>query len=166
MTVTSRELFEKAIAVVLAHEGGVLTDHPNDRGGLTKFGISHRWHPDIDVAALTRREAIEIYWHSYWVGRNYELLPDPVATKVFDLAVNLGHQPAVVCLQHALRACGLPVTIDGALGPQTSRAAFRASPAALMAALRSEAAGAYRVRVARDSRQAAFLNGWLNRAYS
>ena len=37
---------------------------------------------------------------------------------------------------------------------------------ALMAALRSEAAGEYRVRVARDGSQAAFRDGWLNRAYA
>lgn len=162
----SRELFDRAIEVVLAHEGEALTDHPDDRGGLTKYGISQRWNPEINVRELTRAQAIELYWQRYWQGQRYELLPEPVAIKLFDLAVNLGHQPAVVCLQQALQACGQRVTIDGALGPQTSRAAFRASPAALMAALRSEAAGAYRVRVARDSRQAAFLNGWLNRAYS
>jgi len=164
--VTSRELFDRAIDVVLMHEGQILTDHPDDRGGPTKFGISQRWNPDVNVRELTRDQAIEIYWERYWLGRGYERLPEPVAIKVFDLAVNLGDQTAVTCLQRALRACGIRVKIDGRLGPETCGAAGRADAAVLIAALRSEAAGEYRIRVARDAGQATFRDGWLNRAYS
>lgn len=163
---TSRELFDRAIEVVLAHEGEVLTDHPNDRGGPTKFGISQRWNPEVNVRELTREQAIEIYWQRYWLGRGYEQLPEPIVIKVFDLAVNLGDQTAVICLQRALRACGLRVKVDGLLGPETCGAAGRADAVALMAALRSEAAGEYRLRVARDAGQTAFRDGWLNRAYT
>jgi len=166
MTVTSRQLFERAIEVVLAHEGETFTDNPNDRGGPTKFGISQRWNPDVDVRELTRAQAIEIYWERYWRGRGYERLPEAVAIKVYDLAVNLGEQTAIRCLQRALRACGLRVKIDGRLGPETCGAAGRAEVAALMAALRSEAAGEYRLRVARDAGQGVFRDGWINRAYS
>jgi len=35
-----------------------------------------------------------------------------------------------------------------------------------MAALRSEAAGEYRVLAAKNQDQVVFLNGWLNRAYA
>jgi lysozyme family protein len=163
---TSRELFDRAIEVVLAHEGETYTNHPNDRGGSTKFGISQRWNPGVNVRELTRAQAIEIYWERYWEGRRYEQLPERVAIKVFDLAVNLGEQTAVSCLQRALRACGTRVTVDGRLGPETCGAAVEADEAALMASLRSEAAGEYRVRVARRADQAAFQGGWLNRAYS
>jgi len=164
--VTNRELFDKAIEVVLEHEGEVLTDHPNDRGGPTKFGISQRWNPDVNVRELTREQAIEIYWQRYWLGRGYERLPEPVAIKIFDVVVNLGEKTAITCLQRALRACGTWVKVDGLLGPETCGAAGRADGAALMAALRSEVAGEYRLRVARDCDQAAFRDGWLNRAYS
>ena len=163
---TGRELFDRAIEVVLEHEGGAYTDHPNDRGGATKFGISQRFNPDINVRELTRAQAIEIYWERYWRGRGYERLPDSVAIKVFDLAVNLGDRTAVRCLQRALRACGVRVKIDGLLGPQTCGAARGAEVATLVAALRSEAAGEYRLRVARDEGQAVFRDGWLNRAYA
>jgi len=44
-------------------------------------------------------------------------------------------------------------------------AALDCAPAALMAALRSEAAGYYRALAARDGRNDEFLRGWLNRAY-
>jgi len=163
---TSRELFDRAIEVVLKHEGETYTDHPNDRGGATKFGISQRWNPDVNVRELTRAQAIEIYWECYWQGRGYERLPEPVAIKVFDLAVNLGERTAVRCLQRALRACGIRVRIDGLLGPQTCGAARGAEVATLVAALRSEAAGEYRHRVARAEGQGVFRDGWLNRAYA
>lgn len=119
MSVTSRELFDRAIEVVLTHEGETFTDNPVDKGGPTKFGIAQRWNPDVDVRALTREQAIEIYWERYWKGRGYEELRERIAIKVFDLAVNLGEKTAVSCLQRALRACGIPVKIDGRLGPET-----------------------------------------------
>jgi lysozyme family protein len=163
---TSRELFEKAIEVVLEHEGGEFTDDPRDKGGATKFGIAQRWNPDVDVKSLTRSQAIVIYWDRYWKGRRYEELPEQVAIKVFDLAVNLGHKTAVSCLQRALFACGMQVGIDGRLGPQTIGAVRLTGQRELLASLRSEAAGEYRIRVKNDATQAAFENGWLARAYS
>jgi len=124
------------------------------------------WNPGVNVRDLDRAQAIEIYWERYWRGRRYEQLPDPVAIKVFDLAVNLGEQTVIFCLQRALRACGIRVKIDGRLGPETWRAAHRAEEAVLLAALRSEAAGEYRLRVARDAGQMTFRDGWLNRTYT
>ena len=164
--VTSRELFDRAIEIVLAHEGETYTENPNDRGGPTKFGIAQCWNPGVNIEELTREQAIEIYWKRYWMGHGYEQLPEPVAIKVFDLAVNLGEQTVTICLQRALRACGIRVKIDGLLGPETCEATGRADGASLMAALRSEAAGEYRLRVARDAGQSAFRDGWLNRAYA
>lgn len=162
----SRELFDRAIEVVLEHEGETYTDYPNDRGGPTKFGIAQRWNPDVNIKDLTRAQAIEIYWERYWQGRRYEHLPDSIAIKTFDLAVNLGHKTAVRCLQRALQACGLRVVIDGVLGTETCGAAQQSDQKALMASLRSEAAGEYRLRVARSADQIVFQGGWLNRAYA
>lgn len=160
----SRELFNLAVHVVLGHEGGESV-HPDDRGGPTKFGIAQRWHPDVDVRSLTRERAIEIYWERYWQGRGYERLPEAVAIKVFDLAVNVGRLLAGICLQRALRACGARVVEDGVIGPKTAAAAANVDPAALLAAVRSEAAGEYR-RMASITGQRVFEAGWLNRAYS
>jgi lysozyme family protein len=125
-----------------------------------------RWNPDVNVRELTRVQAIEIYWERYWQGRGYERLPDAIAIKVLDLAVNFGEQTVVLCLQRALRACGIRVKVDGLLGPETCAGAAAADQAVLMAALRSEAAGEYRIRLERDGGQVAFGSGWMNRAYS
>lgn len=162
---SSRETFDKAVEVVLAHEGGFV-DHPADGGGATNYGISSTYNPGVDVASLTREDAIEIYFEKYWSGNGYELLPERLAIKVFDLAVNMGRNAAVTCLQRALRATGTMVAIDGVLGPETAGAAALLCELAILAALRSEAAGEYRVKLVRDPTQAPFAAGWIARAYA
>ena len=161
--------FERAIAHLLADEGGY-ANNPVDPGGETKFGISKREYPKLDIAALTPTAAAAIYYRDWWQRYRYDELPGPIAVKLFDLAVNIGPDPATRCLQRALRACGRRVTEDGALGDVTITAVRAANQLALLAALRAEAAGYYRVLAAleRDRRAGGnqeFLKGWLNRAY-
>ena len=97
--------FERAIARLLGDEGGYV-DNPADPGGETKFGITKREYPDLDIEALTRDEAIAIYYRDWWQRYRYSELPGPIAAKTFDLAVNIGPDHAVRCVQRALRACG------------------------------------------------------------
>jgi lysozyme family protein len=132
--------FLSAVERVLANEGGY-SSNPADPGGETRFGISARSNPDVDIAALTRDAAIEIYWREWWLRFGFAQLPDAIGAKTFDLAVNIGAAQAIECLRRALRACGSPVTEDGTLGPATILAARRANPMAMMSAMRSEAAG-------------------------
>ena len=161
--------FTRAIARLLGHEGSYV-DNPADPGGETKFGITRREYPDLDIAALTRTDAVAIYFRDWWQRYRYSELPGPIATKVFDLAVNIGPDHAVRCLQRALRACGRRVLEDGVLGRATTTAVVAANQLAMLAALRAEAAGYYRARAALERGKRAdgdqeFLNGWLNRAY-
>jgi lysozyme family protein len=158
-----------AVDRVLLNEGGY-SSNPADPGGATNFGISARQHPGLDIAALTRDAAIKIYWREWWLKFGFARLPAVAAAKTFDLAVNIGPAHAIECLQRALRACGHRVSEDGSLGAETTLASARADAAALISALRSEAASYYRVTAAltRGPRQNAdreFLTGWLNRAY-
>jgi lysozyme family protein len=161
--------FARAIARLLGDEGGYV-DNPTDPGGETKFGITKREYPDLDIAALTRAEAVAIYHRDWWKRYRYGEVPGPIGAKLFDLAVNIGPDHAVKCLQRALRACGRRVTEDGALGRVTIAAAAAANQLAMLAALRSEAAGYYRALAALERGRRAggdqqFLDGWLNRAY-
>jgi lysozyme family protein len=161
--------FARAIARLLGDEGG-LVDTPADPGGETKFGISKREYPDLDIAALTRADAVVIYFRDWWQRYRYSELPGPIAAKLFDLAVNIGPDHAVRCLQRALRACGRRVVEDGALGRATTTAVGAANQLAMLAALRAEAAGYYRALAALERGRRAggdreFLDGWLNRAY-
>jgi lysozyme family protein len=158
-----------AVDRVLLNEGGY-SSNPADPGGATNFGISARQYPGLDIAALTRDAAVKIYWREWWLKFGFARLPAAAAAKTFDLAVNIGPAHAIECLQRALRACGHRVSEDGALGAETTLASARADAAALISALRSEAASYYRVTaaLARGPRQNAdqeFLKGWLNRAY-
>lgn len=162
---TSREKFDQAIPVILEHEGG-FSDHPDDHGGATNYGISSRAFPDVDVVNLTRDDAIELYWTEIWTPGHYDLLPVEIAVKTFDLGVNMGRHQAVCCLQRALRSCGSSVTVDGLIGPETAGVCNWTCHFTVLAALRSEAAGQYRVILARDPAQLPFTVGWLNRAYS
>jgi len=157
--------FLTAVDRVLANEGGY-SSNPADPGGATKFGIAARAHPGLDIAALTREAAVEIYWREWWLRFGFARLPAAVSAKTFDLAVNIGASHAIECLQRALRACGLPAAEDGVLGPATAGDAARADPAALLAGLRSEAAGYYRVLAALTPADREFLKGWLTRAYA
>jgi lysozyme family protein len=80
---------EKALEFTLKWEGGY-SDNPNDPGGETKFGISKRAHPDIDIKNLTLDEAREIYRAEYWEASGCDSLDEPMDMVVFDAAVNLG----------------------------------------------------------------------------
>jgi len=157
--------FLAAVERVLAVEGGY-SSNPADPGGATNFGISARSNPGVNIATLTRDAAVKIYWTEWWLRFGFAQLPDAIAAKTFDLAVNMGAANAIECLQRALRACGSAVTEDGALGPATALASRRADPAALMAALRSELAAHYRMVASKHNGGADFLKGWLNRAYA
>jgi lysozyme family protein len=162
-------LFTRAVARVLANEDHRLRPAGDPRGP-TKFGISHRDYPGLDLAILKRDGAIAIYFRDFWKAGRYGDLPPAIAIKLFDLSVNLGAADATRCLQRALRACGSTVREDAAIGNGTVAAAKRVRGGALLAALRSEAAGHYRSAgeriVAWDASCTVIaLDGWLSRAY-
>lgn len=159
--------FLHAVEGVLQDEGGHVWN-PDDPGGETKFGISKREYPNLDIANLSRDQAIAIYWRDWWQRYGFDRLHDAaVAAKVFNLAVNIGPGPAIRCLQRALRAFDLILVEDGILGRNTTGAANFLSPAeALLIGLKCEAAGYYRQLAAeRGAAGQEFLDGWLNRAY-
>jgi lysozyme family protein len=109
--------FNFAFAKVVSVEGGYVDDK-NDPGGATKFGISQRSYPDVDIKNLTLDQAKEIYRADYWNPVHGDELPDPLSHFVFDAAVNQGVSHAIYMLQTALK-----VTTDGKIGEKTIAAA-------------------------------------------
>lgn len=81
--------FARALGWVLKEEGGY-ANNPNDRGGETNFGISKGAYPDLDIKALTIRDAIAIYRRDYWLPSGASTLPWPSCLAVFDGAVQHG----------------------------------------------------------------------------
>lgn len=174
--------FERALAQVLAHEGGFVDD-PADSGGATNWGISLRLLRELpqgdldgngkidsqDIRCLTREQAGEFYRIHWWERYGYQDFPEAIGIKVFDLAVNMGPRPAHRLLQRAVRACGEQVVEDGILGPQSRQACARVTSITtevLLAALRSEAAGYYRALCIQHPHLSRFRRGWLRRAYA
>lgn len=109
--------FNTAFDRLIGHEGGYVND-PRDPGGETKFGISKRSYPDVDIKRLTRDDAKGIYQRDFWRRVHADTLPDGVAFQVFDFAVNSGIETAVRYFQRAL-----DVADDGFFGPVSQTAA-------------------------------------------
>lgn len=85
--------FPQAFAIVVSEEGSYVND-PLDPGGETKFGISKRAYPHLDIAQLTLDQARAIYLRDYWERSGCDGMSWERALCAFDCAVNQG--------QHAL----------------------------------------------------------------
>ena len=119
--------FPDCIAHVLAAEGGLVND-PQDPGGVTKFGISQRSYPALDIRALSLDDAKAIYQRDYWTPIQGEALPAGLDLLVLDHAVNAGPARAVRLLQGLV---GVPE--DGSMGPVTLAGVAIADPQDLIA---------------------------------
>lgn len=167
--------FADALPFLLSHEGGFVDD-PTDRGGATKYGITQSaldsfrlQNPDLDmprsVADLTEDEAVVIYHADYWMFDDFD--SQKVATKVLDLAANMGLRRGIKILQEAVGAAGGPeLVFDGLLGPKTVQAVNACDEAKLLYELCELAAERYKQIAVNDPSQLKFLKGWLSRAES
>lgn len=66
-----------------------------DTGGVTKYGVSQKWNPDIDVMNLSKDEAKKIMKERYWDKANVDMFPDNMKLLVFDAAVNQNPETAL-----------------------------------------------------------------------
>jgi lysozyme family protein len=73
-------------------EGGYV-NHPNDPGGETKFGITKRSYPHLNIRDITIQDAIRIYYEDYWKDE-WNKLGFGLAACMLDTAVNMGHKRA------------------------------------------------------------------------
>jgi lysozyme family protein len=151
--------FEVAFEWMIPHEDfgvtGKVTQEPG--GGIAKYGINSKAYPHVDVRNLTEEQAKAIYladfWNHFLVG---EFLSQQVASKVFDMLVNLGHT-AVKLLQEAV---GAPV--DGGMGSLTLSLANKVASSILIPQLCQRQAEHYRERAEKDPNYP--LQGLLGRA--
>ena len=151
--------FEKSFIYILSDEGGFVND-PRDRGGMTKYGISKKRFPNIDIESLTRTDAEGLYREHYWDNTMFKDIDNQdIANKLFGLSINMGYAGAAV--QRALRAAnGVLLKEDNVIGSKTIAAINACDPVGLLAALKSEAAGIYR-----SFKDKYHEKGWLNRVY-
>ncbi len=179
---------EIALPTVFLHEGRYV-DRKSDPGGATNYGISLRFlvttgdldhdgwidgdinqdgKVDIeDIKAMAEKDAAKLYNQYFWRPNNYdEITAESIATKIFDLAINIGSRAANKCAQRAVRACKgkLLIEDDGIIGAKSIEAINSINHIILLPAIRSEAAGYYRQIKYKGSSD--YIKGWLNRAYA
>lgn len=160
---------------ILRREGGFV-NHPADRGGPTKFGVTQKtlsaWLGRAatvdDVRGLDEAAAREIYERNYYRAPRLDTLPEPIQPFVFDCSINHGPRRALMFVQGVVNEAGFgPVDVDGTLGPQTRQAAETAAAEMgpyFLNALVEERKAFYARLIAGDSSQAVFERGWMARA--
>lgn len=154
--------FEICVAFVLKWEteynadGSVKVERdPRDPGGVTKFGIDQRDHPNVDVAHLTVAAAKEIYRAEEWTRCHCANVKLGWDMALFDSAVNIGAARAVKLAQQAVG-----VIVDGVIGPKTIGAINNAALDVLGDYL--DLRESY-YRALPGNLRSVYLQGWLNR---
>lgn len=145
--------FDRAFQVTIGHEGGYV-NHPHDPGGETKYGITKRTYPSLNIRDLTLDQAKEIYKRDFWDPIRGDELPYLIALNLFDAAVNHGRGTSIRMMQRAAE-----VADDGYIGPITMGAWTEAHPLSLVARFNGERLEYY----TKLSRWKTFGKGWARR---
>lgn len=171
---------DQLIDDVIAREGGY-SNHPADRGGPTRWGITQavaRKHGFAgDMRVFPRDEAAAIYRRIYWHRPRFDAVAKrapALAAELFDTGVNMGPAVGIRFLQRALNALNRnardypDMTVDGSIGPVTLAAldAFldlrdTAGEAVLLKAIEAQQGERYLALAERRPANEAFLYGWL-----
>lgn len=123
--------FDQAFNLLLGHEGDY-SDHPDDNGGKTRFGVTEAvarragWRGDMRELPLDL--ARRIYRAEYWDAAHCDEWPQGIRFDVFDVAVNSGVRTAIKMVQRAAFA-----EADGIVGPKTRLAVKAMNPLMLLA---------------------------------
>lgn len=152
-------------------EGSRYTNHPNDRGKATRYGITQRYVDSIgltvDVKDMERDEAEYIYLKYFWTALKASELPQVIAWCYLDASVNHGQKMAGELVQSGLGMIGKDV--DGIVGIKTRRRAryteIYGETLQFWQRYREERIGFYFDIAERDSSQRRFLEGWANRLF-
>jgi lysozyme family protein len=173
---------EAMIETTIGKEGG-FSDHPADRGGPTRWGITQAVARANgykgDMRTLPRETAIAIYRQEYAIKPGFaavaEIYPE-LGEKLFDVGVNMGPARPARWLQEWLNLLNqagklyADIVEDGKIGPGTLRAlrAFKAvrgpeGEQRLLTAIRGDQVARYK-EIACTPSQEAFIYGWLGRA--
>ena len=172
---------ERLLDELIDREGGYV-NHPADRGGPTKFGITEavaRAHGYRGaIAKLPVAEAKAIYRRLYWLRPGFGAVANrapAIAAELFDTGVNMGPAAAATFLQRALTALNrggsdFPDLVpDGRIGPATLAALDRflevrgrdKGGTVLLRALEALQGERYLRLAERRPANEAFLYGWL-----
>lgn len=169
-------LFEQAIPIILAHEGGYVND-PDDPGGETNFGLTRTYLLGLpkevlgsinvsDMRGITQTQAEAIYQTEWWNKYSLGDFEQPIANKIFDLAVNMGYKEVAKNTQRAIQALGVKIVVDGDLGPASRKIINTLNTQKLLDEIGHQTVVFYQGLVAKNPKLRKFLNGWIRRALS
>jgi lysozyme family protein len=119
-------VFDQIVENIIRREGGY-THHKSDPGGRTKYGISQRSYPHLDIRSLTKEDAKRIYFEDYWNPSKVERIKSELRDTFFDMVVNMGQRRAVRILQKAINSKHKTLKEDGLIGKKTIAASKRIS---------------------------------------
>lgn len=174
------DIFNRIVSRILGVEG-LYVNHPDDKGGPTKWGITQetaRAHGyNGDMRDLTRDQALSILKDDYWIGPRFDLVSSispMLAEELCDTGVNMGPSVPAKWFQRWLTAFNdqgklypdlLP---DGAIGPRTINAlkAFLAKRGSegemvLLRALNCSQGQHYLDITEKREQNESFLYGWM-----
>jgi len=148
--------------------GGRYHEVAGDAGGGTKWGVSQRQYPELNIEGLSRDRALLIFEDDYWNKVKADLLPRGIRHDVVDFAFNSGPLRAKVRLQRAANiALGhARIAEDGQIGPMTLAAVNAANTTRMLTIYRALRVAFLVGIVERRPDQGKFLYGWLRRANS
>ena len=158
--------FSKFFPKLLIYEGGY-TDHPNDKGGPTKYGITLsdwiKYGYDVDkdgdidkydLKNISTKDAEKIAKSKYWDKvKGDEIKSQSVAEFIADWAYNSG---IGISVKKTQRLLGL--VDDGILGNKTLTAINSADPETLFNRLKASRLAFVRSIVENNPRQKVFLS--------
>ena len=156
--------FKNAVSTLLATEGGYVND-PDDPGGETKYGISKRSYPTLDIKNLSIDQAINIYYQDFWLKYKFDTIQGSViATLLLLTFVNLSPVSAALCVQKSINRISNCLNEDGIFGSQTLQMVNKLSECHIVDHLRIELVKFYLNRVSINRKQLKNLEGWIRRA--
>ncbi len=166
--------FDSFVPFLWQHEGTVYENDPLDHGNQgdgvtpgnegTKYGISARSYPGLDIVHLTESHAKELY-KKLWRESGASNLPHPADQVYFDNVVNSGTGAGVRNLQKSLKEQGFDMNRTDHIDAKTMEALKHADPYKLCEGMLTHRVQDFHGIVAHDPSQEVFLNGWLNRAH-
>lgn len=159
-----------------ANLSGVVTKRPDDLGGLTRFGIAAKWHPDLQNTTfytdMPREAALQvatgIYEKEYAAPLQIDQIASlPIAVKLMSFAVNASMRTAVCKMQMALNLVyptAMACAVDGVMGPKTLDEINRCLEQSLLNSFRLRMIAYYADICRARADQLDNLLGWIDRA--
>ncbi|MEO9468821.1 glycosyl hydrolase 108 family protein [Parasphingorhabdus sp.] len=171
---------DQIIDKVIEVEGGY-SNHPADRGGPTRWGVTEdtaRKHGYTgDMRHFPRSEAVAIYTRRYWHRPGFDRVGEfapRLAAELFDTGINMGPAIAAGFLQRALNALNRnggdydDISADRIIGKKTIDALSRflgkrgkSGEAVLLKAVEALQGERYIHLAEKRPANEAFLYGWL-----